>query len=298
MNVTRIFGALPFVLVAGTAAHAQFLKDGTALTWDKEITVTQATVQADTALLAGWSVPVYEVKAAQIWDLMKTELPTAVFRKEGQVMKASNVNFNPALGTPVDIVAKAEDVKKMNMGALTMAFLVPGTTTVVENDALSPAMRELAVKLNKNVVQQQINTWAKKLDKADSKTESASKKADKVQDKLKKAQSKLQKVTKEKSKLQSEHAILQKEIDLNNEKWTVSQDPKDFKRLTKSRAKITKNETKMAKAMDAEAKVQREISKSSSNLPDAQKATEAKAAEQAEVQRTVDALQRKLENIR
>lgn len=274
------------------------MKDGTSLTWDKEIKVVPATIQNGDELQAALSVDVFEAKASQVWDLLKTELPTAIFKKEGQVMKASNVTFSAAMGSPVDIVAKAEDVKKMNMSTLTMAFLAPGTNTVVEDEALSPAMRELAVKLNKAVVQQQINEWAKKLDKADSKTESATKAADKAQARVNKAQAALTKIAKEKSKLQSEHAILQKEIDLNNQKWTVSQDAKDFKRLTKSRAKITKNESKMAKVMDKEAKAQKELSKSSANLPDAQKTQEQKAATQAEVQRTVDALQRKLENIR
>lgn len=298
MNSVRLLQAIPFIFAATTAIHAQVLKDGTALTWNKEITVTPTTLQGDSSLHAAWAIPVYEAKASQVWDLLKTELPGAIFRKQGQLMKASGVSFSTALEGPVDIVARSEDIKKMNMSTLTMAFLQPGTSQVVENEALSPAMRDLAVKLNKAVVQLQINEWAKKLDKADSKTASASKAQDKAHDKANKAQSDLTKISKEKSKLQSQHAILQKEIDLNNQKWTLSQSEKDFKKLTKSRAKITKNEGQMAKLMDKEAKAQKEVAKTSSNLPDAQKAKEQKAAAQAEVQRTVDALQRKLENIR
>lgn len=44
--------------------------------------------------------------------------------------------------------------------------------------------------------------------------------------------------------------------------------------------------------------LQEAMTKSSSNLPDAQKKQEEKAASQADVQRTVDALKRKLESIR
>ncbi|HMN06137.1 MAG TPA: hypothetical protein PKD45_10445 [Flavobacteriales bacterium] len=298
MQTTRILGALALVLAATPTLHAQMLKDGTSLVWNKEISVSQSTLQGDGATYTAMSVPVYEAKASQVWALLKTELPGAVFRKEGQFMKASGVSFSSALSSPVDIVAKTEDVKKMNMSTLTMAFLAPGTTTVVEDEALNPAMRELSVKLNKAVVQQQVNEWSKKLGKADSKTASAAKAQDKAQGKANKAQAKLTKITKEKSKLQNQHAVLQKEIDLHNQKWTLSQNPKDLKKLTKAREKITKNDGKMAKLMDQEAKAQKEVAKTSSNLPDAEKAKDEKAATQAEVQRTVDALQRKLENIR
>lgn len=298
MHTNRILGTAAFLIATLPTLRAQMLKDGTSLTWDKEITVSQATIQGDGATYAGLSVPVYEAKASDVWDLLKTELPGAVFRKEGQLMKASGVSFNSALSSPVDIVAKAEDVKKMNMATLSMAFLSPGTSTVVENEALSPALRELSVKLNKAVVQRQINAWSKKLGKADSKTESAAKTQDKAQSRLNKAQANLEKITKEKSKLQNQHAVMQKEIDLYNQKWTLGQDPKDFKKLTKARARITKNEGQMAKLMDKEAKAQKELTKSTGSLPDAQKTKEERAAAQAEVQRTVDALQRKLENIR
>mgnify|MGYP003377110242 FL=1 len=64
------------------------------------------------------------------------------------------------------------------------------------------------------------------------------------------------------------------------------------------RDRITKNESKMAKAMKAEADGQKDVSKYTEALPDAQKTEQAKAATQAEVQRTVDALQRKMESIR
>ncbi|HRN35687.1 MAG TPA: hypothetical protein PLL18_02105 [Flavobacteriales bacterium] len=284
--------SIALALATSTSLIAQnALKDGTSLSWDKEIAVAQGQLKTDSLSLSSLSVPVYEAKAGQVWTLLKAALPGADFKKQGSVMKAANVAFSPAMGSTVDVLGTVVENKKPVFSTLSLAFLQPGTNVPVEPAALEPAMRELGVKLNKAVVQGQLDEWAKKLGKADSKTESAAKSQDK-------AQAKLEKITKEKSKLQNEHAVMQKEIDLYNQKWTLSQNPKDFKKLTKSRAKITKNEGRMAKAMDAEAKAQRELSKSSSALPDAQKAKDQKASAQAEVQRTVDALQRKLDSIR
>lgn len=289
---------LSILLVLSPGVQAQHsLKDGTSLTWDKEIIVAGDSLRNDSVTVPAHTVPVFEASASQVTGLLKTVLPGAAFKKQGQLLKATGVHF-ASTGSPMDVLARVTHEKKLKRSALSLAFLEPGTSTPVENAVLQPAVRDLGVQLNKAVVQQQLDAWKKKLDKADSKTASAAKSQDKAQGKLNKAQSQLEKSAKEKSKLQNEHAILQKQIDLENQKWTLSQDPKDLKRLTKARAKITKNDAKMAKVLEAEAKAQRDLSKSSSSLPEAQKEKEAKASAQAEVQRTVDALQRKLENIR
>lgn len=290
--------ALSVALLLSSGIHAQqSLKDGTSLTWDKEITVSADSLRNDSVTVPASTVPVFEASAAQVMGLLKTVMPGAAFRKQGKQLKATGANF-ATTGVPMDVLAQVVQHKKQGRSDLTLAFLQPGTSTPVEHAALQPALRDLGVQLNKAVVQQQLDAWKKKLGKADSKTASAAKSQDKAQAKLNKAQSQLEKSAKEKSKLQNEHAILQKQIDLENQKWTLSQDPKDLKRLTKARAKITKNDAKMAKVLEAEAKAQRDLSKSSSSLPDAQKAKDEKASAQAEVQRTVDALQRKLESIR
>ncbi len=299
MHALRTLFVFPISLALSTGIHAQnTLKDGTTLTWDKQITVVKGPLVADSATLPAFTVAVYEATASDVQGLLKTEMSGADLKKQGKLLKASNVSFPAGSAVPVDVLASITDNKKQKMSNLTLAFVAAGTNTPVENPDLESAVRDLSVRLNKAVVQQQLDSWTKQLGKADSKTESAAKSQDKAQAKLNKAQSQLEKTTREKSKLQSQHVIMQKEIDLYNEKWTLSQDPKDFKKLSKSRSNIAKNEAKMAKLMQNEAKAQKELTKTSSNLPDAQKAKDEKVAAQSQVQRTVDALQRKLENIR
>lgn len=299
MYTSRAFSLVPVVLAFTTATFAQnTLKDGTSLVWDKQINVVKESLVTDSATLPAYTVAVYETKAKEVQKLLKTEMAGADFKKQGKMLKATGASVSSASAAPVDILGKITDNKKQKMTTLTLAFVSAGTSTPVENPDIEAYMRDLSVRMNRAVVQEQLNTWKKQLGKADSKAKSATKSRDKAQTKMTKAQTKLEKTSREKSRLQNEHLVLQKEIDLYNQKWTLSQDAKDLKKLTKARKKITKNEGKMAKVMQTEAKAQQELSKTSSNLPDMQKEKDQKSAAQAEVQRTVDALQRKLENIR
>lgn len=298
-TIQRTLILLCTAAVLSATLHAQDkLKDGTSLTWDKTIGVGQDSLLNDTVMVPARTVPVYEADESQVAKVLGKAIPGASFKKQGKLLSASDVSLPSASTSPVQLLASIERNRKENLSTLKLAFLQDGKALTANDAQLNAAVREIGVNLNKAVVQDQLDGWTKQLDKAGSKAESASKASDKTQGKLNKSQSKVAKASKERSKLQGEHAVLQKEIDLQNQKWTLSQDPKDLKKLTKARAKITKNESNMAKAMKTESDAQKEVSKYTSALPDAQKTEQAKAATQAEVQRTVDALQRKMESIR
>lgn len=299
MRTVQTLLALTLSLSFVSALHAQnSLKDGTALLWDKEINVGHDSLLDDTVKIPALTIPIYEASSSEVMDLLKSAMPDANFKKQGNVMKASGASFTAASSTPTDILASVTENKKQRMSTLTLAFVKPTISEPVEGPQVESATRDLAVKLNKAVVQQQIDTWKKKLSKASDKTDNAVKDHDKAKAQKTKSQAKLEKSTKEKSKLQDEHSILQQQIDLDNQKWTLSQDPKDLKTLTNSRKKITKNESEMAKVMSDEANMQKDLSKNADDVPDAQKESEQKTAAQADVQRTVDALQQKMESIR
>ena len=298
-TIQRTITLLCATVALSAALHAQDkLKDGTSLTWDRSITVGQDSMMNDMVMVPARTVPVYEADDSQVAKLLEKAIPGASFKKQGQLMSATEVVVPSVSASPVQILANIERRKKENLSMVKLAFLQSGVP-IKDNDAqLNEAVRDLGVKLNKAVVQDQLDGWKKQLGKAGNKAESASKASDKTQGKLNKSQAKVAKASKEKGQLQGEHAVLQREIDLQNEKWTLSQSPKDLKKLTKARGKITKNESKMASIMKDEASAQKDLSKYTEALPDAQKTEQAKAATQTEVQRTVDALQRKLENIR
>ncbi|MBK8580548.1 MAG: hypothetical protein IPL86_01500 [Flavobacteriales bacterium] len=293
----------PIVLFAiatgliSSATAQDKLPDGTSLTWDHELAVGLDSLKNDSVMVQAYSIRVYEARANQLGELLEKALPAAKFKKSGYLMKAENVLFPAGSGTPVNLVASTDEDKKTGVATLRMAILnssglIPHTTE------LEAGMHDLSIRMNKALVQEQIDEQKKKLEKVTGKTESAVKAQDKTQGKLNKAQKKMEKISKEKVDLQNEHNILEKDIALQNERWTTSQDPKDLKKLTKAREKITKNESKLASALKDESKTQADISKYTEAVPDAAKEREAKATDQADVQRTVDALQRKLEAVK
>lgn len=298
-TIQRTLSLICAAAALSASLHAQDkLKDGTSLTWDQTVGVGQDQLMNDTVMVPARTVPVYEASDSQVEKLLEQVIPGSSFKKQGKLLRASDVMMPSASASPVQLLASIDRDKKANMSTLKLAFLQGGAPLVANDASLNEAVRDLGVKLNKAVVQEQIDDWKKQLDKAGNKAESATKASDKTQGRLNKSQAKVAKASKKKGQLQSEHAILQKEIDLQNAKWMLSQSPKDLKKLTKAREKITKNESKMADAMEDEADAQKDLAKYTDALPDAQKTEEAKAATQAEIQRTVDALQRKKENIR
>ncbi|MBX2982465.1 MAG: hypothetical protein WBB32_01790 [Flavobacteriales bacterium] len=299
MYILRSLLVLPFALAFTLGSTAQTtLKDGTTLVWDKEITAIDDSLPYESMHAPAYKVPVYEATTSQVNKLLPTLLPGASFKRQGRMMKATGVTFPPASSAPVDILANVTRNKKQGNSTVSLAFLHSGTTTPVENPALQSAVRDIGVRLNKAIVQQQVDKWTKELGKADSKHTRAAKSHDKAQKKLAKTRNQLAKSTQEKVELQNEHAVLQKEVDLYNQKWNISHDPKDLKRVNKARSRITKNGTKLSKVIAREAKAQRELDKSSSNIPGVQQEQDAKAAAHVDMQRTVDALKRKLESIR
>lgn len=273
------------------------LDDGTLLTWNQEISVGMDSLRNDSAMLPAYTTNVYETRASRMEDLLTKALPAAKFKKTGDVLRADNVLFPAGASAPVTLLVRSTDDKRSGKTMLLLSVLQNGAP-VAHTPALENAVHDLGVRLNKAVVQQQIDDQKKKLAKTADKTESAVKDQDKAQGKLNKAQAEMKKIAKTKLDLQNEHNILEKDIALQNERWTTSQDPKDLKKLTKARDKISKNESKLADTLKDETKTQADIAKYTAQVPDAAKARDAKAATQADVQRTVDSLQRKLESIK
>ena len=289
-----------FTLSIGLAAVVSAqdkLSDGTALSWNHELAVGLDSLKNGNVMVPAYTVQVFETRSNQLGDLLEKALPAAKFKKTGDVMKAENVLFPAGNAAPATLVATTSEDKKAGAAMLHIAVL-HGDTVVAQTPEMVSAMRDLSVRMNKAVVQEQIDAQKKKLEKSTGKTESAVKTQDKAQGKLTKAQKEMEKISKEKLDLQKEHNVMEKDIALQNERWANSQDPKDLKKLTKSREKITKNETKLASTLKDESKTQSDIAKYTEAVPDATKTREDKASDQADVQRNVDALQRKLESVR
>ncbi|MFT3884128.1 MAG: hypothetical protein QM724_01485 [Flavobacteriales bacterium] len=289
------FSLLALSLMLGLGAFAQSkTKEGYALNWNKEIDRDRGYGADRSAEVGGTQVPIYEARPSDVATLLRTVIPGASFKENKGVQTATGVSLPALSAAPLDVLATMSEDKKAGLTRLTMGFTQNGTA-LPANEAV---VRDLAVKLNKAVVQQQVDVWQGKLDKAAKQQQSAQASQEKATEKVNKANSALEKTISRRGELQREISNIQADITRQDTRWQTSQNPKDLKKLTKLREKLAKTEKKLADTMTDETKQTKTANKRQEDMPgvakDQQRTTESKE----EVQRTVDALKQKLDSIR
>lgn len=272
-------------------------KEGYSLSWDRTITTGTDSIAYGSIQVPATTVPVYEARPSDLSGLLKTALPMATFKEAGEVMTANTVTL-PNITGPVDLVATTKEDKKGGFTTLAFGMMQNGVPLAVDQSTQQNVVRDLGVKLNKAVVQKQLDTWQGKLEKAGKQQAGAEADKDKANAKVSKANAELEKTVAKRSSLQREIANNQADIARQDVRWQTSQNPKDLKKLTKLREQLAKNEKKLADTMADETKQTKTANKRQDELPGAMKDHDKVAEGKAEVQRTVDALKAKLDNIR
>lgn len=291
------------VLLAIAAAFALGLsaqnktKDGHALSWSNDVHTGNDTITSGLVKVPATTVPVYEARPKELITLLKSALPMAAFKEEANLLTANAVNL-PSVDGPVDILAKATEDKKGGFTSVAISFLQNGNPFGTENSVANGLAREIGVKLNKAVVQQQLAPWEDKLAKAGKQHESAAADKAKVQEKADKASADLQKTVSKREDLKKDIANLQNDIARQDAKWQTSQDAKDLKKLTKLREKLAKSEKSLASTLVNESKQQKANEKRQDAIPNAVKDESKRSESLDEVKQTVDALRKKLEDIK
>lgn len=298
MQRLTLFACSALFALGLSAQKQNKTKDGYALSWDKEITAITDTIRSDSMKVVATQVPVYEVRPSQLASLLKTVLPGASLKESRGLYRALAVSYPDVSAAPVDLVATMKEDKKAGVTRMALGFLQGGAPLPGDAAQQQAAVRDLAVKLNKAVVQQQVTKWEQELTKAAKSAESARASQDKAHKKASDASADVQKTSEKKSKVQREIANNQADIARLEQRWQASQEAKDLQKLTKMRSTLAKNEQKLAGLMNDESKAQKTLNKRQDAVPNAAKERNASEDRQQEIQRTVDALKRKLENIR
>ncbi len=295
MHRSLILPLSAFLTVAAIAQERT--KEGYALAWNKEIVTGHDSIPSGALKVPATTVPVFEARANDVAALLKSALPMAAFKVSNGVYSAPSVNLSNLMPS-VDVLATAREDRKAGMTTVAFAFMQNGVPVGADAGVVSATARDIGVKMNKAVAQRQVDVWQAKLDKATKQQEGAQADKEKAYAKVSKANQALEKTVAKRSGLQKEIANAQADITRQEVRWQTSQDPKDLKKLTKLREKLAKSEKKLADAMADEAKQSKAAHKHQDDLPDAMKDHEKVAGSREEVQRTVDALKRKVENIR
>lgn len=301
MNILRSLRTVPTLAAALllTGSFAQTTPEGYALNWDKTITVVRDSILNGRHKLPAFSIPVFEADGDGAMELWKTDMKTKCKEIVGsKPVKAVGAMFLAASPAPMLVVAESRSDKKTGAARFTIAFAENDSTPAADQRAAEQVAHEMAVMLNKAVVQKQIDTYTKSLDKATEKLTDAQADTEKNKQDITKASGELTKQKSKVSKLQANNAQLHGQITGLEKKFAISNDPKDLQKLTKARQKLSKGETDLAQAMKSEAKAQEHMAEYQGDAPDRAKEQEAKAQTKAEKEKIIADLRRKQESIR
>lgn len=286
-------------LLFGTNTHAQTTKEGIALLWSNTITVVPDTLVNGKHKLPAHTITLFESDGSAALDMWRAEYKAISQGITGSKPAIASGVTQPAVAaTPLTVLANAITDKKAGIGRLMVAFGVNDSTPIAEQMAAATLMRDLAVKWNKAVVQAQITAKEKSLDKATGKQESAQADAAKLDKKSVKANNDLKKIKAKQGKIQAGNAKLGGEIAGLEKKFQLTNDPKDLAKLAKLRSKLTSGEADLAKLMSSEAKLQGNLNKIEGNKPDAAKEEALRTQTREAVEKEVEQLKRKLNDIR
>ena len=292
IGTAALLAAMPFML------HGQEkTKDGIALSWTQPIKVEKDSVMNGTHFLPAHTITVFESDGSWVMDQWKNEMKAVSEGTTGsRPVKVTGARIPTISDAPLLLLANSTTDKKTKSGRLTVAFAT-NDSTPAQGDA-QRVMHDLAVKLNKQVVQQQIDEQQKKLDKALDKHGSAQSSTDKATTNIDKASGDLQKSKNKLAKLQGDKAKLQGDVHGLEKKFAVTNDPKDLQRLTKARGRLAKNESAIAKEMQRESKIQNTLNKHQQSQAKASGTLEEHTGSKEEIQRIISELKRKQDAIR
>lgn len=290
---------LPVALFGSLCCIGQTTKEGYALSWAHTLTVVPDTLVNGTFKLPAHTITIFESDASTALDLWKADFKTMSTEVSGsKPMKAIGAVQPTIAEGPIMVLAQSTTDKKAGSARLTLAFAKNDSVAVDQQQAASNMAQQLAVKYNKAVVQAQLATKEKSLEKATDKLSDAQGDASKLEKKSGKINSDLKKTKSKQSKIQANNAKLSGEIAGLEKKFQMTNNAKDLEKLSKLRSKLVKGEADLAKQMRTETKAQDNLNKVEGDKPDAVMEQQEKAQTKEQVQQEIEALKRKLDNIR
>ena len=286
-----------FLLLAGLLsfrAEAQHTSpEGFRLSWNNAISVERDTLLIAGANLPSWSITVHETSAKAALDLWRIDVsPNALRVRASRPMVATGVKLGSAFTAPVDVHAVSTHDRLSSDATLTLVFISLG-----HDERLEGIMRDLSVRLNRALVQEQIDAITK--DKSDSgrDLEREQKNEAKLGKRLDKANWNLETTLRQKSRTQQ--AVANRQGDLNRQERRVAgaASPRQLKRLTRSRRSLTGDQRQLSRQMRDVARTQREINKLTRDLQNSTAAQQAIRSGKDLKGYTLDALNKKKDSI-
>lgn len=303
LNLLRPGSAVIMLVLSCVATSLQAqdrTESGYTLNWTGVLHLEPGTINNGKWQLAGHSIPVYEADAKDAVDLWKKEYKAFGADFSGsKPTKALHV-LVPALSTaPILVLAHATDGAKHGPAKLTLAFCANDSTLLeIAGKNVEQVMHDLAVRLNRAVIQPQVDEQQKLMDKYADKLEGAQKDQAQAEKKAANANEDLEDAKRDKSRVGDKQAEQQQEVVKLQKRYNKSGDADDLRRLTKAQAELADLQERMSRELKDEQRAQKDANKRQDDVPDAEKdqIEYQKAKEKATSE--LEALKRKLEAVR
>ena len=146
----------------------------------------------------------------------------------GNGWQASEVMLSDMSDGPLNLLVSTTAAKKADMMRMTVAFILTDSTSAPADPRQEAYVRSLGVKYNTAVVQTQIDTYQKMLDKAGNKLTSAQGDQAKTQHNLTKANSNIENLKTKRARVMAANAEVSGKITGLEKKFALTNDPKDL----------------------------------------------------------------------
>lgn len=267
--------------------------EGFRLSWDNTISVVEDTLRIGNEKLPAWSITVYETTAKGALDLWRIDVRPQAGRISGsRPMLATNVKLNDDLGGPVEIRALSNYNRRSNEATLTLAFKGLG-----HDDRLRQYMHDLSVRLNQNLIQEQIAAIQKHKSDADRGLKREQKNHAKLNKRLNREKRSMENTMRRKARTQKKIAQQQRDLARHERSIVGTPTPRQANRLRRARRSLTGSNRQLSRFMRNEARSQRQINRITRDLQDSVVAQQAIVSGKDLKSHTLEALGRKQASI-
>lgn len=271
---------------------------GYELNWTKPVKV-----ERDSMLNGKHKLPAFAFEVFESDAKMAVDEWVAAYEEQGGKVTGTDPYKSTAvkvdgLSGEVIVMAKVARNRKDGLARVLVALAANDSTAAPDEAKGEKAVYDLAVRMNKGVVQKQLDEQQKLVDDLTRDLESAQQDQAKAHSKSADANDDLEDAKRKKARLSSKQSDLQADQAKYEARYAKSNDPKDLKKLTKARNDLVKVHRDMAKQMKREADAQKKANKRHADIPDAVEDQQELQAKKEKAVSDLEALKRKKEAVK
>jgi chromosome segregation ATPase len=285
-------------LLGPTTLTAQQTKEGYALTWNNTIVVAPDSLKSNGRLFPAYTFTVFESDANTALGYWKSDMKAQGSQVSGsKPMKATGVRQAKLSTDPILMMAMATTDKKAGSARMTVAFALNDSTPIAESKAAMDLAREMSVRYNRAVVQEQITNKEGQHDDVHEDLSDARADSTKLNAKATKARMDMENAQSKQKAIKADNEDIAVRIAGAEKKFAITNDHKDLQKLTKLRNKLAKGESKLSKEIQAENKSRSTMKKYEADMPKTSREMKEHGSKKEKASTELDDLKRKLDKI-